>query len=252
MNPLIHFPAHLITGNTKEVEDRIVQWIQESVPHTHDVTPCTICDAITTKNFYALTWIAPENRYILENIEPIFSRIRLQLPEQHHHFFVITRAELLTQACANILLKVVEEPPTGYHFIFSAPHKNLVIPTIVSRCVETAITSSSTISTDSLHTLVQYGYATEHNWPEIYKEIAQYSLNEHQTVRLFETLFNRLTVIYKKKCISPEQSTFSLGTLEKILHFCKDILDKPLQAGSAKIMWRDFFMYKVICMSHRE
>ena len=247
MNPLLHFPAHLVTGDHFQAETQIIRWLQETLPHLHSGTECPVCSAIEQKNFYALTWITPTNRYTLEDIDPIFSRITLQLAPGQHHFFIVTRSELLSQACANTLLKAVEEPPAGYHFIFCAPHKNLVLPTIVSRCVETHSGISSNQS-QSTHPLVTHGCSSEHDWPAIYKEIAYYSLNEHETLRLFEKLLYALTNIYKKKLLSSEAVSFSHNALESLLHFCKDILDKPLQPGSAKIIWRDFFMYKVsIC-----
>ena len=250
MNPLLHFPAHLITGDHSQTEEQVIRWLQEILPHFHHNTECVVCFAIEQKNFYALTWVTPSNRYTLEDIEPIFSRITLQLAPGQHHFFVVTRSELLTQACANTLLKAIEEPPTGYHFIFCAPHKNLVLPTIISRCVETYCGASSSQS-QSIHPLVRYGCSSEHDWSSIYKEIAHYSLNEHETLRLFEKLLCELTDIYKKKLLSPDTVSFSQNTLEHLLRFCKDIVDKPLQPGSAKIIWRDFFIYKITICSKK-
>ena len=247
MNPLIHFPAHLITGDHKKTESQIIEWLQEITPHAHDATSCSVCNAIQEKNFYTLSWITPDKRYTLENIEPIFKKISLQLSLGQHHFFIITQAELLTQACANTLLKIVEEPPTGYHFIFTAPHKNLILPTIFSRCVETSLTQDND-SNHEISALVEYACSLEENWLSIHKEISQYSLNEHETIALFEKIFNKLTLLYKKKLMSPDAVGFSKTTLEKLLQFCKAILNKPLQPGSAKIIWKDFFIYKATCL----
>ena len=251
MNPLIHFPAHLITGNHKQIESQILEWLQEITPHAHDDTSCPVCHAIQEKNFYTFSWIAPDNRYTLENIERIFKTISLQLAPGQHHFFIVTRAELLTQACANTLLKIVEEPPTGYHFIFTAPHNKLVLPTIVSRCVETSL-APETQDNDKVHPLIEYACSPEENWAAIHKEIAQYSLNEHETIRLFETVLNTFTLLYRKKLTSSDSTLFSQNTLEKLLHFCKMILDKPLQPGSSKIIWKDFFMYKTVCLLEKD
>ena len=44
-------------------------------------------------------------------------------------------ADFLTEACSNSLLKSVEEPPTGYHFIFLAERLSQILPTIQSRCM---------------------------------------------------------------------------------------------------------------------
>ncbi len=49
-------------------------------------------------------------------------------------FYIIDRAETLTNAAANSLLKVLEEPPPYAHFILLTTHAGRIIPTILSRC----------------------------------------------------------------------------------------------------------------------
>lgn len=242
MNPLSNFPAHLITGDSSYSEKQVITWLQEAMKHNHIDEECVVCKAIAEKNFYGLSWLAPENRYTLDLIEVILHTITFQLLENQHHFFVITRAELLTQACANTLLKIVEEPPAGYHFIFIAPHKNLVLPTIVSRCVETHCTSLE--YSPSSHPLVLQACAFDNQWTTIYKEIGQYTLNEHETVSLFEAVISTFTHMYKKKLGNDNEIPFSTAALEKLLHLCKSIIKKPLQPGSSKIVWKDFFITK--------
>jgi len=43
-------------------------------------------------------------------------------------------AELLTEAAANSFLKILEEPPPGVVFLFTAVRLDLILPTIRSRC----------------------------------------------------------------------------------------------------------------------
>lgn len=47
---------------------------------------------------------------------------------------VIPRAENLTIPAQNAMLKILEEPPQDYLIFLSAPSKNQLLPTIVSRC----------------------------------------------------------------------------------------------------------------------
>jgi len=47
--------------------------------------------------------------------------------------FIIERADTLTEAAANSLLKVLEEPPPYVLFVLLAPHASRMLPTIISR-----------------------------------------------------------------------------------------------------------------------
>lgn len=48
--------------------------------------------------------------------------------------YIVERADTLTEAAANSLLKVLEEPPAYALFILLAPHPSRMLPTILSRC----------------------------------------------------------------------------------------------------------------------
>ncbi|MCS6776996.1 MAG: hypothetical protein RMJ43_11365 [Chloroherpetonaceae bacterium] len=48
--------------------------------------------------------------------------------------YILEQADTLTEAAANSLLKVLEEPPPYALFLLRAPHTSHVLPTIVSRC----------------------------------------------------------------------------------------------------------------------
>ena len=80
-------------------------------------------------------WLTPEKSYTLPQLQPIFETISLQLAPDEHFFFIIEHADALTPACANSLLKVMEEPPTGYHFLLLAERQDTILPTIRSRAV---------------------------------------------------------------------------------------------------------------------
>lgn len=51
-----------------------------------------------------------------------------------HRFVVVDPIELMTAQAANALLKVLEEPPEGVHFVFITSSLSQVLPTIRSRC----------------------------------------------------------------------------------------------------------------------
>jgi DNA polymerase-3 subunit delta' len=51
-----------------------------------------------------------------------------------HRFVIVDGVEKITLQAANALLKSVEEPPEGVHFIFITSNLSQVLPTIRSRC----------------------------------------------------------------------------------------------------------------------
>lgn len=51
-----------------------------------------------------------------------------------HRIFFFPEAEQLTEAAANSFLKLLEEPPPGVIFLFTAVRADYILPTIRSRC----------------------------------------------------------------------------------------------------------------------
>lgn len=103
--------------------------------HPHSPCRCTICTSITSLQSPLVTWIQPSGDYVLETLEPLFTTIQYMLEPETYHVFVLADAHLLSTACANKLLKVVEEPPHGYYFIFLTADYQAILPTIQSRSV---------------------------------------------------------------------------------------------------------------------
>ena len=65
------------------------------------------------------------------------------LQPDEHFFIVFEHAELFNASCANSLLKSLEEPPQGYHFILLAPRTEGILATIRSRCIVEHFASES-------------------------------------------------------------------------------------------------------------
>lgn len=98
-----------------------------------DICLCHTCQQIEAKQHAAVTWLAPSNDYILDDLEPLFAAIRFSLQPGELHFFVITHANQLSPTCANKLLKALEEPPTGYFFHLLTGDELALLPTLRSR-----------------------------------------------------------------------------------------------------------------------
>ncbi|MDQ5940508.1 MAG: polymerase subunit delta [Candidatus Dependentiae bacterium] len=189
---------------------------------------CAVCHAITLHQSSAVTWIEPANDYLLEDIEPVFNAIRYQLDEGARHAFVFVNAHLLSVACANRLLKVVEEPPRGYFFMFLANDYAALLPTIQSR---------GTVTYQSVHQTPMLGgllaYFTD---PEKQQDPAGLdTLLRNETISLAETrlLVHQLaTIIDYTQYRQPALARQTLDTAQR---------NFP-QAGGAQHFLRWLFM----------
>lgn len=87
--------------------------------------------------------VLPNEGYML--LEPTGDRIKIEQvrevieylslrSELKYRFVIIDQAEKLTVQAANALLKSIEEPPEGIHFILITSNLSMLLPTIRSRC----------------------------------------------------------------------------------------------------------------------
>src|SRR5580692_7568860 len=133
-------PAQLWIGNHDDLVNHTYEFLQKIVcPHGGCHT-CITCMHIRDKQHHAIMWFYPEKTYTIELLEDLFTTASFQLEEDTHFFFILQKAHYLSTACANKLLKIMEEPPTGYHFILLADHTEDILPTIISRCIVTQFT----------------------------------------------------------------------------------------------------------------
>ena len=77
----------------------------------------------------------PKARFILiRSIRQIKKESSMTGAEQGKKIFIIFDADAMNDASANSLLKVLEEPLEGVHFLLVSSRKDAVKPTIISRC----------------------------------------------------------------------------------------------------------------------
>ena len=202
-------------------------------------TTCITCQRIKEKQHHAIKWYYPEKQYTVEYMRDILATISFKLNKAEHFFFIIQKADFLTPACANRLLKSIEEPPLGYHFLLLAERKEQLLPTIRSRCIIRLFYAPNTA--DSHPNLYSYFTATNHASPsEFLKTLDQSNINERETVELLDRLFTYWTTQYKKAVQSNQEQTISkrVHVLEILTHAAK----KPPMPGSSKLFWRNLFL----------
>jgi len=99
---------------------------------------CRDCRRIDSAEHPDIRWIKPEkNRAVkIEQVRAARDALSLKPYELPLGVCVIEDAHLMTTEASNALLKVLEEPPGGSLIILITDKKELLPPTVVSRCAE--------------------------------------------------------------------------------------------------------------------
>jgi DNA polymerase-3 subunit delta' len=112
---------------------------------------CTNCQKIAGSADVFLHKIEPQGDKIkIEQIREAIQFLTLKTWVAHR-FVIVDGVEKITAQAANALLKSVEEPPEGAHFIFITANLSQVLPTIRSRC---QIVQFSALSREELTRIV--------------------------------------------------------------------------------------------------
>lgn len=107
-----------------------------------DTSPCGACRscvAITMGNHPDVLRLEPDadkagGTIAVEDVREVLRKASYARYMGRRRFVVIEPAEALPPAAANALLKTLEEPPPGTHFVLIASQVASLLPTIRSRC----------------------------------------------------------------------------------------------------------------------
>ncbi len=130
----LSIPTHIIVGSQEQTTQATVdllrtQWCKQGGGDCF----CSECKQISHHQHRFLAWLKPTKDYTVDDLNVLFQITTLSLDDNQTFFFVLEQSEKLTQATANRLLKSLEEPHTGYHFILLTENLNALLPTIISR-----------------------------------------------------------------------------------------------------------------------
>jgi len=226
--------AQLFIGPHSHTTQQVEHLLQKKFCKNDGCKTCVVCKKITDRQHHGIIWLSSEKQYTREQLEPIFKTISFALEPGQNLFFVLQKADFLTAACANSLLKSVEEPPPGYHFIFLAERTQQVLPTIRSRC--------------TTHNLYGEKTAEDRQFADIFKKktncapaafdklLWQKKPTERETVELIDELLHYWIEENKKNIGTEKNKAPEMVTL---LTYA---LQNPPMPGSSKIFWRNFYL----------
>lgn len=231
-------PASLFIGNEQELLENAINLLQKVFCNNGGCSVCIQCRKVQEQQHESILWLMPEKQYAVEDLKVIFSTISFALEANQHYFFVIQKADLLTTACANALLKSLEEPPAGYHFILLAQRLEYILPTIKSRCLIQTIGGNQH---STLHPLMPYFTTSAFQDPIAFtKELEAANPNEWDSLSLLDELVEYWAGVYKKQIIA-HNAKGQEQALAMIQHLKKAMLQPPMP-GSSKLFWKNLFL----------
>lgn len=238
-NELIIPPAELWIGSHDALIDEAHQYLQKFFCAHGGCGTCTTCLQIRQQQHHGSIWIAPEKGYTLESLTVIFETMAFALQPDQHIFFVIQKADYLTTACANSLLKSLEEPKAGYHFLLLAHRADALLPTIKSRCIIKTFTSHSVDPAyEQLFALLS---SSTHRDPTVFlKAIDASKINERESSELLDSLLSYWIKIYSGAVNKGDKE----GKKKALAHIevLKAALSEPPMPGSSKLFWKNLFI----------
>ena len=235
-------PSLLIVGAEEDTFNFTLKEIQKTGT-CNGCSHCYRCGQIIKEKDLSLCIIRPNERYTLENLEPINRLSQLAREPKDPFFFIITKADLLNPSCANSLLKIVEEPPTGYHFVFLTNRPSLVLSTIRSRSITHYIPTS--IKLKEAASITNYFTTFENSDPLAFsKELQQCTMTEYDCLSQVDYLLNHWIQTLKKLFKTYPHAINKIHATQAFISLCLNTLENPPQPGSAKIFWKNFFLQK--------
>ena len=234
-----HCPAQLWIGSTAELITRTHEYLQKRwCPHG-GCTRCTTCSRIEQHQHHSLLWVEPDGNYTRETLNIIFETIQFTLDENREMIIVINRADYLTAACYNSLLKSIEEPPRGYHFLFLAERIDAVASTIRSRC--TVLQCTHTQADITQHQLAWFFINCEYENPTAFMQaLDAIEPDENKTAELIDALLQYWIVRYKQAVQQRDNNL--IKTYGNTITLLQQALEEPPMAGGSKLFWKNLFL----------
>lgn len=231
---IMEHPAYLIIGSPDVAKQKAYEILMQAFCVQKGCNSCIACVQIKEHRHHAMRWMVPEGQFKVDQLTVIFDTICYSLDEGQHFFFILERADLLNMTAANSLLKSLEEPPAGYHFILLAPWQEGILPTIASRCVTINCGGES----HQQHALVKFFMQERPNMPEFAKEVDKIKPNDKEVFDIFDAVYYFYAEKYKQSYKTNSKQEHYQAIIDRL-----DILrNYPPMPGSGKIFLKNLYL----------
>ena len=244
-------PAQLIVGAPAQLLEYVEQFLQKRfckrIQESGLGCFCNECRKIKNRQHQNIIWVTPEKDYTVDDIEIIFERIRFALDPEESFFFILDNAQRLTVTTANRILKILEEPARGYHFVLLATNAESLLPTIVSRCVLVDLfmiaDSRLDVGTEEHPLLAYFCLPNKRKDPFGFEqELKKQSLNDSQSLEFLQRMIahfsHKLRAGYAQNSSSQVDQEYD----GRVIEFLMDKMRKPPQSGSSELFWKSLFL----------
>jgi len=211
---------------------------------------CPVCKRIAASEHPDIHWIKPEkNKSIkIDDIRSLRDSMNLKPYEAILNAGIIEDAHLMTEEAQNALLKVLEEPPGNSILVLITNKKELLLPTVVSRCAEVRF---SFLSIKETTDIVTKNLDLEPSSIEVLSYFSQGSpgtalkMVEEGVLARKKELISLIEDIVKEEapyCLNwdSENRDVLFEDIEMVIMFLRDVLF-GIEGYSAKVLDRSFF-----------
>lgn len=235
----LSIPTHIIVGDHEQTAQKTLNllrslWCKQGGENCF----CSICKQLSHHQHRFLAWLKPTKDYTVDDLNILFQITSLALDEDQLFFFVLEQSEKLTLATANRLLKSLEEPPAGYHFILLTSNLNALLPTIISR--SEVITLARTQVSEP-HPLISFFLkgAPLLSVQDFEVVLQRQKLSDSESQQLLDELFEHLQskLVEAIKDNREEQAQLSAATA-----FVHEAMKMPPQSGSSDLFWKNLWV----------
>lgn len=234
-------PAQLWIGNREHLAHEVKKYVQNFLCMRKGCAQCASCRSIQEHQHASLLWIAPEKNYTLEHLEPLKHTVSFALDPQQHYFIVLEAADTMPHACANSLLKILEEPPRGYHFILLAYARDAMLPTIQSRCfiINKHAHTHESASHDIVYALTSQPSRSAFEFLQIVEKSPP---DENLSHIMLEEILSFWLEKYKMHNGNDSANKKNITMIESI-H--KALSQSPMP-GSSKLFWKNIYLQSIV------
>lgn len=198
---------------------------------------CQSCRQMRNHQHHAVLWLTPDKNYKIEDLVPLFERVQLAQNPGESFFFVLQKAHLLSAVCANKLLKVLEEPPTGYYFMLLASYDDALPATLISRCHVIPLEANAKAS---VHPMVTFFTSSLNPDPFVFEqELKRSELSNLESIELYNTLLAWALEQHKNALVEGnEKEPF----FKELVSFLKSQYKRMPAPGGAELFWKSLYL----------
>jgi DNA polymerase III delta prime subunit len=238
---ILQHHAHLWIANPQTLDQQIVAELQQILCPMHGCQNCSICILIEKKQHPWTYWLQPIGSYTLDQIDEILQNVRFKLDSTEQRFIVFEQSEELTANCNNRLLKTIEEPHSGYFFIFLATRTDNILPTLQSRCFLKEFDQQS--SNFEYEEFIQPFLKNRFDRPlEFIKLIDTLEIKERETKDIIDFMIASFHAQLKNIDLNSEQHQEKMLKITDKILILKQALSKLPPQGSAKMFWKNLYL----------